>query len=64
MVLRTISLGCGVRASLMLFYRYYINKVKDVYKQATLDLMLGNSTKEDWSELRNPKADEIGEEAG
>ena len=35
--------------------RYYINKVKDAYKQTAIDLLLGNSITEDLSALRNVK---------
>lgn len=47
----------------MYVHRYYINKVKDAYKQTTIDLLLGNSTTEDISALRNvTKGEGTGEE--
>lgn len=32
---------------------YYINRVKDVYRQATIDLLLGNTTASELTLLRN-----------
>ena len=37
--------------------RYYINRVKDVYRQAIIDLMLGNAITEDLSLLGSNKFD-------
>ena len=36
--------------------RYYINKVKDAYKQTAIDLLLGNSITEDLSALRSVRS--------
>jgi len=33
--------------------RYYINRVKDVYRQATVDLLLGNTSANELTLLRN-----------
>jgi len=38
-------IGCGCR--------YYINRVKDIYRQATVDLLLGNSSADELTALRN-----------
>lgn len=34
-------------ATVSLFCRYYLNRFKDVYRQATIDMMLGNSVSEE-----------------
>lgn len=42
---------------MVLLCRYYINRVKDVYRQATIDLMLGNAVLEDIKVLAAGKPD-------
>ena len=42
--------------------RYYINKVKDAYKQTAIDLLLGNSITEDLSALRNVRSESAAED--
>nr|CAD7438977.1 unnamed protein product [Timema bartmani] len=44
-----IALGPEIHLATALYYltRYYLSRFKDVYRQATIDMMLGNSVSED-----------------